>query len=173
MARAATVARVHAAVLDLARRAGPAALTMEGIAAEAGVGKQTLYRNWPSVHALLFDTLASSEAAPDASAAPPSIEDLLRAAIDEIITEPHCSLLRFLAASIQTDVDVAREFQERLLAPQVAQVRAIVSAAGAKEPARATEMLLSPIFYRWFTRLPQFEEEELKEHVRSVMARDD
>ena len=57
MARPTTAARVFAAVLHLADRGGPSALTMEGIATEAGVGKQTLYRTWPSIHALLFDAL--------------------------------------------------------------------------------------------------------------------
>ncbi len=60
-----TVKKVHAAVLRLALRAGPTALTMEGgIAAEAGVGKQTLYRNWPSVTAIVFDALAHDSTPP-------------------------------------------------------------------------------------------------------------
>lgn len=148
-------------------------MTMEGIAAEAGVGKQTLYRSWPSVTAILFDALAQGEEAPptDEQGAD-SVEAVLGAAIEEISAEPQCSLLRVLAASIQTDETVAQEFRERLLAPQIAEIRDLVREAGAREPARVTEMLLAPIFYRWFMRLPQFQGQELTGHVRAVMALD-
>ena len=142
---------------------------MEGIATEAGVGKQTLYRNWSSVHAILFDALAADDTSPAGLGANETIEGLLKAAIDEISTEPRCSLLRMLAASIQTDAVVAREFHERLLSPQVAQIQRIVSDVGVEDPSHITELLLSPIFYRWFMRLPQFQEEELMQHVRKVL----
>lgn len=136
MARPQTVARVHAAVLSLAERAGPDALTMEGIAAEAGVGKQTLYRSWPSVHAILFDALVAE---PEGTRAGDgdgdgTIVGLLRATIEEISTEPRASLLRLLAASIQTDAAVAAQFVERLLGPQLTQVRRLVAAAGYAQP---------------------------------------
>lgn len=169
MVRPETVKRVHGAVLGLAQRGGPSALTMEGIATEAGVGKQTLYRNWPSVHAILFDALAVDDTSPTGPGASDTIEGLLKAAIDEISTEPRCSLLRMLAASIQTDAVVAREFHERLLSPQVAHIQRIVSALGVEDPGHTTELLLSPIFYRWFMRLPQFQEKELMQHVRNVL----
>ncbi|MDJ0363355.1 TetR/AcrR family transcriptional regulator [Rhodococcus sp. H29-C3] len=169
MVRSDTVRRVHAAVLGLAQRGGPGALTMEGIAAEAGVGKQTLYRNWPSVHAILFDALAGDDTSSTEPRASDTVQEFLKAAIDEISTEPRCSLLRMLAASIQTDAAVAREFHERLLAPQVTHIQRLVSAVGAQDPRQATELLLAPIFYRWFMRLPQFQEKELEQHVRSVL----
>lgn len=142
---------------------------MEGIATEAGVGKQTLYRNWPSVHAILFDALAAEDTSSTGPGARDTIEGLLRTAIDEISTEPRCSLLRMLAASIQTDADVAREFHERLLSPQLAHIRQIVRDLGVEDPSHTTELLLSPIFYRWFMRLPQFQEKELIQHVRNVL----
>lgn len=172
MARPQTVARVHAAVLSLAERAGPDALTMEGIAAEAGVGKQTLYRSWPSVHAILFDALVAE---PEGTRAGDgdgdgTIVGLLRATIEEISTEPRASLLRLLAASIQTDAAVAAQFHERLLGPQLTQVRRLVAAAGYARPQTSAELLLAPIFYRWFMRLPQFDDVELREHAARILA---
>lgn len=170
MARPRTIERVHVAVMGLAVRGGPGALTMEGIAAEAGVGKQTLYRTWPSVQAVLFDALAGESAAADGSPGDVTVVEVLRAAIHEISTEPRSSLLRVLAASIQMDDDVARQFQERLYEPQQAQIRALVQAAGYPDPRASTELLLAPIFYRWFLRLPQFRDDELQEHAKRILA---
>ena len=172
MARPQTVARVHAAVLSLAERRGHEALTMEGIAAEAGVGKQTLYRSWPSVHAILFDAVAAE---PEGQPAGDddgggTIVGLLRATIEEISTEPRASLLRHLAASIQTDEAVAQQFHDRLLGPQLAQIRRLVETAGYAQPQTSAELLLAPIFYRWFLRLPQFDDVELREHAARILA---
>jgi AcrR family transcriptional regulator len=50
-------------------------LTMEGIAAEAGVGKQTIYRWWPSRGALVAECLTSGGLTPD-SLRPPTTGDL-------------------------------------------------------------------------------------------------
>lgn len=168
MARPATVKRVHAAVLGLAERSGPSALTMEGIAAEAGVGKQTLYRTWPSVHALLFDALAAESADVEAPEGPVAVLDVLRATVEELATEPRSSLLRMLAASIQTDAVVAEQFHARLLRPQQAQIGRLVAADGYAHPQQATELLLAPLLYRWFLRLPPLTERELRDHVEAV-----
>lgn len=170
MARPETVKRVYAAVMDLAERGGPGALTMEGIAAEARVGKQTLYRNWPSIHAILFDALAAESAALDATPDDVTVTEVLRAAIDEISTEPRSSLLRVLAASIQTDELIAQQFHERLLTPQLAQITQLVAAAGYANPRESTNLMLAPIFYRWLLRLPQYRDDELRDHVDRILA---
>src|SRR6185295_10744759 len=41
---------------------GPAAVTMEGVAARAGVGKPTVYRWWPDRHAVAMAALMEGEA---------------------------------------------------------------------------------------------------------------
>jgi AcrR family transcriptional regulator len=48
---------VLAAALELVAEAGYAALTIEGIAARAGVAKTTIYRSWPSKAAVVMDAV--------------------------------------------------------------------------------------------------------------------
>ncbi|QBD78254.1 TetR/AcrR family transcriptional regulator [Ktedonosporobacter rubrisoli] len=48
---------VLAAALHLVKQVGFSRLSIEGIAREAGVGKPTIYRWWPSKGAIVFDAL--------------------------------------------------------------------------------------------------------------------
>ena len=50
---------ILAAAWDLVGEAGFAGLTIEGIAARSGAGKQTVYRWWPSKADVLLDALAT------------------------------------------------------------------------------------------------------------------
>ena len=59
-------AAIEAAALDLVARHGFDAVSMERIAAEAGVGKQTIYRRWATKSDLLFDAVRHRvDAVPD------------------------------------------------------------------------------------------------------------
>jgi AcrR family transcriptional regulator len=51
------------AARELIEEDGPTALTIEGIAARAGVGKPTIYRWWPDRHSVAMAALMESEAA--------------------------------------------------------------------------------------------------------------
>jgi AcrR family transcriptional regulator len=50
---------IEAAIALLAAGQSAAALSMEAVAAKAGVGKATIYRRWPNKEALLIDTVAA------------------------------------------------------------------------------------------------------------------
>lgn len=168
MARPTTAARVFAAVLHLAERGGTQALTMEGIAAEAGVGKQTLYRTWPSIHALLFDALAAESVAAEPLVSHADLFAALQATSTELASEPRASLLRMLAAAIQSDEVIAHQFHTALLQPQQQQFARLVAADGFSNPEQTTELLLAPLLFRWFLRLPPLDDGELRDHIETV-----
>jgi AcrR family transcriptional regulator len=58
-------ARSRKAMLDAARellaREGPAAVTHQRVARQAGVGRATVYRHWPRPEQLMLDTMAGVE----------------------------------------------------------------------------------------------------------------
>jgi AcrR family transcriptional regulator len=61
------------AARDLLHDAGPAAVTMEAVAARAGVGKPTVYRWWPNRHAVTMAALMDGDTgAPTADSCLPS-----------------------------------------------------------------------------------------------------
>lgn len=176
MARLSTTRRVHAAVLRLAGADGPDSLTMEGIAAEAGVGKQTLYRSWPGITALIFDALlAESAAQADGAGQPPggvvdALVELLDETAREMSTPPREVLLRWLAGRIQTDEDAAAQYRTRLLEPQRETVHAFLRGRGVDDVERVAEALLAPVFYRWFMRDAPMTRDELLALVERTLA---
>ena len=95
-------------------------LTMEGIAAEAKVGKQTIYRWWPSRTALVADALAEGLIMPDwfVPADSGDIRADLREWVENVvdfIREPgHDDLLRSLVVAAAEDEAVAQRLNERL-----------------------------------------------------------
>ena len=64
------------AALDLVEEVGYAKTSVEGIAARAGVGKQTIYRWWPSKGAVLLDALLALSEGDDGVEPLPDTGDL-------------------------------------------------------------------------------------------------
>ncbi|MCS0498524.1 TetR/AcrR family transcriptional regulator [Protaetiibacter mangrovi] len=95
-------------------------LTMEGVAAEAGVGKQTIYRWWSSRSALVAEGLAEGLIMPEWFV-PADSGDLradltlwLQNVVDFIGRPGNDALLRSLVAASAQDASVAVGFSERL-----------------------------------------------------------
>lgn len=98
----------------------------------------------------------------------PELFEALKATSAELASEPRASLLRMLAAAVQSDEVIARQFHTALLQRQQQQFARVVAADGLDNPERATELLLAPLLYRWFLRLPPLTDGELADHVESV-----
>ncbi|MEU2429997.1 TetR/AcrR family transcriptional regulator [Streptomyces sp. NPDC007861] len=158
---------IYDAALDLVGEAGYTRTTIEGIAARAGVGKQTIYRWWPSKAAVLLDAfLDRAEQAAQGEPGLPDTGDLeadlklvLRATVDELNSPVYDAPARALAAESVSDPALAAQFVERLLEPSLQlYVRRLDAARAAGhvragiDPRIALELLVGPLAHRWLLR---------------------
>ncbi|WP_338888070.1 TetR-like C-terminal domain-containing protein [Rhodococcus sovatensis] len=123
---------------------------------------------------MIFDALFAraadvAETLPSTGDLQRDLETLLEEAVVEISTQPRESLLRSLAARIQTDESTASEFHDRLLRPQLDVVHTLLRSGGARRVERTAELLLAPVFYRWFMRLAPMTTQDIASHVREVL----
>lgn len=154
---------VLTAAADLVAEVGFARLTIEAIAARAGVGKQTIYRWWPSKGAVVFDAfLAANEdasgslALPDTGDLAADLRAVLRPTADELADAGFDNTGRGLTAEVLTDPALLRDYRERLLDPLLEVTRDRLRSAreaGDIDPAAdldlAVELLYGPLYYRW------------------------
>ena len=162
---------IYDAALALVGEIGYAKTTIEGIAARAGVGKQTTYRWWPSKGAVLLEAFldmaeqAAEAAGPDGYTLPDTgdleadLRAVLRATVDEMNTPVYDAPARALAAEGVVNADSGAQFVERLLEPQlqlyVTRLRAAQEAGqvrAAIDLRVALELFTGPLAHRWLLR---------------------
>jgi AcrR family transcriptional regulator len=160
----ARVAVLHAAD-DLLVERGFGGVTIEGIAARAGVAKQTIYRWWPSKVDILLDTLiddASSQLAiPDTGLAVEGTRQYLGALARFVTEEPAGKVLLALIGEAQHDPEMARTFHQRYLDPRREGEREMLrrGITSGELPAgldvdAALDALCGPVVYRGLTGTP-------------------
>ncbi|MBH5338748.1 TetR/AcrR family transcriptional regulator [Streptomyces pactum] len=143
-------------------------ITVEAIAARAGVGKQTIYRRWPSKSAVVFAAfLALSEdgedgrsvALPDTGDIEADLKLVMRATVEEFADPSFDRMIRALTTEIAVDAALAAEYREKLARPLAEAKKARLrsaQAAGQLDPAAdldlVLEVLYAPLFQRWLHR---------------------
>ncbi|MCX5282967.1 TetR/AcrR family transcriptional regulator [Streptomyces sp. NPDC060011] len=162
---------IFAAALALVGESGYPKTTIEGIAARAGVGKQTIYRWWSSKAEVLLDAFMDlgEQAARAAGQEPYTLPDtgdlaadlklVLRATVDELLDPAFEVPSRALAAEGLVNDRLGAEFVAKLLEPQLQlYVRRLRSAQDQGEvrpdvdPRIALELFVSPLAQRWLQR---------------------
>jgi AcrR family transcriptional regulator len=155
--------RSHAAIIAatqelLVERSYPE-LTIEGIAARAGVGKQTIYRWWPSKAALVLEAyLAGQDAVPAPAPADSAREDVvaLLGWLIAVLAEPTGGhVVAGLVGDLQHDRDLAEGFHRDVVpARREAMLAALERARGRGEIRDdadlelAVDQLHGAVFYR-------------------------
>ena len=155
------------AALDLVGEVGYARLTVEGIAARAGVGKQTIYRWWPSKGAVLLDAFLSLSQTPDGELLPlPDTGDLaadlkgvMSATVDELNDPRVGEPMRALSVEVGHDEALASLWQERMNGPMTRLRRDRLRGAQRSgelpeglDLDEAIDLLWGPLFHRWLLR---------------------
>jgi AcrR family transcriptional regulator len=144
---------------DLLVERGFAQLTIEGIAARAGVAKQTIYRWWPSKTDVLLDAFLEDAAE---ELTPPDTGDLAEdlrghlGALAEFLTRSDAgAVFRALTGQAQHDPGLAVRLRTELLNQQRARDRLPLERAvgrGALSPGTDLDLLVDqlvgPVYYR-------------------------
>jgi AcrR family transcriptional regulator len=154
----ARVAVLHAAD-DLLVERGYAGVTIEGIAARAGVAKQTIYRWWPSKFEILMDTLLEDAAGaleiPDTGTVDGDLREHLRRLAKFLSAEPAGQVMLALIGQAQHDADVARAFQQRFADERRALDRTILERGVGRGELRGDtdldlviDMIYGPVYHR-------------------------
>ncbi len=155
--------RSHSAIVEATQQLlverGYRALTIEGVAARAGVGKQTIYRWWPSKAALVLEAYLAGS---DRVAQPPemgsTVEDvraLLHWLIDVLAQPIGGRVVAGLVADLQHDPDLAEGFQRDVVPARRSAMLAVLEHARDRGELQfdadlelAVDALHGAVFYR-------------------------
>jgi len=151
--------RIVESAVRLARERGMEGLTMEGIAADAGVGKQTVYRWWSSTADVLVEGLrrrASAEIPlPPPSSLAAELEAFLRSTFAAIRRAGSAAILAGLMAEAQRDRDFRLRLREWLIDGRRAalltlfeRARARGEVAGGFDPEMGVDLAFGVMWYR-------------------------
>lgn len=170
------------AALELVAEVGYAGLTIEGIAARAGVGKQTIYRWWGSKADVLLEAGAIKAEIQVPTDDHGSYSADLRAFLEasyRIGNRPeYIALLRALMAEAQIDPKFGERFREAFLERRRDALAAITHRARARgdlpqrpAPATVADIVFGTIWYRVLaTQAPL--DQELVEDLVAVLCAD-
>ena len=133
---------ILAAALDLLSERGLAAMSIEEVAARAGVGKATIYRRWPSKGLLALDAFVMSFQAeqplPDTGTLRGDLINALTAWVRAVTETAMGPTLTGLIAEAQHDPSLRAAWRERVLEPLRTQHRVMLDRAVARGEIPAT-----------------------------------
>jgi AcrR family transcriptional regulator len=113
-----SVSKILAAARDVLSGQGYPALTIEAVAAAAGVGKSTIYRWWPSKEALVADALAEifrADEIPDLGDTHAELRRAVDMTIDNYANEDMAASLPALAGGLLPHLELMARFREAFL----------------------------------------------------------
>jgi AcrR family transcriptional regulator len=165
------------AALRLARTGGYSQLTIDGIAAEAGAGKQTIYRWWASKAAVVLEALqlnAHSEIElPDRGSLREDLAAFFKSTFAVSRRRPGIdSVLRAMMAEAQRDPEFLVAFREQVILPRREALASLIDRARARKEIRvdADEDLLVDLGFgvMWYRMLT--EERSIGDHLAAQLA---
>ncbi len=114
------------AAVDLLADEGYGGVTMEGVAARAGVGKATVYRRWPCKSALVVDAIDTcrehASQPPDTGSVRADLLAFVRGFMHHLRTSDAGRVMPALVAELARSPELASAFREGFVAPRRAKV---------------------------------------------------
>lgn len=159
--RARTERRFLDATRELLAEAGFASLTVEGVAARAGVAKTTIYRRYRSrtdlALAVLLDMVGDVSTQPYAEDTPTELVRLVDRTVDLMGTSVMGQIMKGLVSEVAADPELAQVYRARVVKHRLEEVSALVERGISRgelraglDPEMVTDLLLGPIYYRLF-----------------------
>jgi AcrR family transcriptional regulator len=160
----------HRAVLQAAFRllakSGYAAITMDALAKEAGVGKPTLYRWWSSKAEILLEAVTADARETLPASETDSLRDDLEAYLNrlfELLNAGGALIARSLIAEAGLDAAFAVRFRETFIASRRAEVRLLLerraTELGSTDYETLVDAFFGPVWYRLLLHEPLGENE--------------
>jgi AcrR family transcriptional regulator len=155
--------RAEQAILGATRKllaeGGVGNLTVEKVAARAGVAKTTVYRRWRSKDelalAVLIDMVEQVVAVPELKDTRAELVAFVDGAVTILGSTLMGRVMQGLVSDLAADRDLAKAFRERVVAVRIAEVRRLVDRGIARGDLRpdadyelAHELLFGPVYYR-------------------------
>jgi len=125
-------AAIVQAVLEVLDEVGLAAMSMDAVAASAGVGKATIYRRWGSKEEMVIDVMASLVAAVDVSQTDDIRTDLitllerLRVFMSDV---KGGSIFPWLVGEVAAGTEVGRQYANAVIIPRRAMIAQVIGHA--------------------------------------------
>ncbi len=150
--------KILAATAELLSEGGFQTVTMEAVAARAGVAKTTLYRWWPNRAALALDCVSARMTpiapAPSAGSYRKRFQRQLKATIRLLNGRQGQSILALIGAK-QTDPSLGHAYSEQIARPRRARTRKMAQQAiqagelaAGTDPDLFLDAIYGPLYYR-------------------------
>lgn len=168
------------AALELCTEKGYGRVTVEAIAARAGVSKKTIYRWWPSKSAVMLeaftDALVGTTPFVDTGDIAADLRANVMGAVKLLSTPPYGPAYAGILSEVHHDDALAETVRTKLIDPRFNEAVARLRRAqeqgqippGADLPL-AVEMLYGPVYYRHVLRKPAQDEETIAALVAHVL----
>src|SRR5690349_14191057 len=155
--------RTRRAILDATREIlaeeGVGRLTVEGVAARAGVAKTSIYRRFRGKDelalAVLIDMVETVSATPDLGDTREELRTFVTAVVDILSGTLMGRVMRGIVSDLATNAALGAAFREQVVALRLAEVRRLVERGVARGDLRpgadaelAHELLFGPVYYR-------------------------
>lgn len=159
--RARSEQKILDATRELLGEEGFGSLTVEGVAARAGVAKTTIYRRYRSRNdlalAVLLEMVGDVSTRPYVADTGTEMTRLVDRTVELMSTSVMGRIMKGLVSEVAADPELAQVYRERVVSHRLADVSALVEHGITRgelradlDPEMVTDLLLGPIYYRFF-----------------------